>query len=121
MRLHAHGEADATHEPAFPTTDRPRATATLALLAALLVTEIAWAEHFDPPRFPSISPDGQEVVISWRGDLWKVSAAGGRAVRLTSHPANELSSAWSPDGAQIAFESDRDGYRNFSKSSSTGA
>jgi len=99
-----------------PTNDRPRACAALtllaALLAALLTSGVARADNVDLPRFPSISPDGQKVVFSWRGDLWKVSAAGGRAVRLTSHSANELSSAWSPDGTQIAFESDRDGYRN---------
>ena len=59
----------------------------------------------DLPRFPSISPDGREVVFSWRGDLWRVGVGGGEAVRLTAHPAIEKASAWSPDGAWIAFES----------------
>src|SRR5690625_6699895 len=36
------------------------------------------------PRFPSISPDGTEVVFSWGGDLWRVSAGGGQADRLRS-------------------------------------
>src|SRR5690606_4291361 len=58
------------------------------------------------------SPDGAAVVFSWRGDLWKVPARGGHAIRLTSHPADELHSAWSPDGTQIAFNSTRDGYNN---------
>ncbi|MCH8824851.1 MAG: PD40 domain-containing protein [Planctomycetes bacterium] len=68
--------------------------------------------NVDFPRFPSISPDGSQVVFSWRGDLWKVSSTGGQALRLTSHLAEEFNSAWSPDGKQIAFDSMRDGFRN---------
>ncbi len=68
--------------------------------------------NVDLPRFPSISPDGSTVVFSWRGDLWKVSRDGGKATRLTSHPAREHDSAWSPDGSRIVFESDRDGVTN---------
>ena len=66
----------------------------------------------DLPRSPSISPDGSQVVFSWRGDLWRVPIEGGAAIRLTSHPAIEGASAWSPDGTLIAFESERDGFRN---------
>ena len=68
--------------------------------------------NVDLPRFPSISPDGSTVVFSWGGDLWKVPREGGVAVRLTSHPAREHDSAWSPDGSRIVFESDRDGVTN---------
>jgi tricorn protease len=66
----------------------------------------------DLPRFPSISPDGKEIVFSWRGDLWKVGAEGGHAMRLTSHPQDDLASAWSACGEMIAFNSMRDGYLN---------
>ncbi len=66
----------------------------------------------DLPRFPSISPDGSAVCFSWRGDLWRVSAQGGQATRLTAHPMLDDHSVWSPDGKQIAFNSDRSGYRN---------
>lgn len=68
--------------------------------------------NVDFPRYPSLSPDGTTVVFSWRGDLWIASSGGGAATRLTSHPADELRSSWSPDGSRIVFESTRDGVRN---------
>lgn len=63
-------------------------------------------------RYPSISPDGKTIVFSWHGDLWKVPSAGGTALRLTSHPADDLVSAWSPDGRSIAFLTARTGDLN---------
>ena len=68
--------------------------------------------NVDLPRFPSISPDGETVVFSWRGDLWRVPFGGGTATRLTSHPGRDHDSAWTPDGSMIVFESDRDGTTN---------
>lgn len=68
--------------------------------------------NVDLPRFPSISPDASTIVFSWRGDLWSVAAAGGQAIRLTSHPADEGRSAWSRDGRRIAFNSTRTGFNN---------
>lgn len=64
------------------------------------------------PEFPSLSPDGKFVVFAWAGDLWGTSIEGGVASRLTANPADERRSAFSPDGSQLAFESNRDGARN---------
>lgn len=88
------------------------ALAAFAPLAALLAAGSAPAGEVSLPRYPAISPEGSVVVLSWRGDLWKTPSSGGPAVRLTSHPANETRAAFSPDGASIVFESDREGGRN---------
>ena len=64
------------------------------------------------PRFPSISPDGREIAFSWGGDIWRVDAEGGEAVRLTRSSLDDLYSSFSPDGSRIAFSSMRDGYMN---------
>ncbi len=60
-------------------------------------------------RYPAISPDGTSIVFSYKGDLFKVPADGGRAVQLTSHEGHEFRPVWSHDGEQIAFASDRYG------------
>src|SRR5687767_10286510 len=68
--------------------------------------------NVDLPRYPSISPDGSQVTFSWRGDVWKVPASGGAALRLTSHPQDDLQSVWSRDGKRIALVSNRTGSAN---------
>ena len=38
-------------------------------------------------RFCALSPDGQTVAFSYHGDIYTVSAQGGNARQITSHPA----------------------------------
>jgi Tol biopolymer transport system component/C-terminal processing protease CtpA/Prc len=60
-------------------------------------------------RYPAISPDGQTIVFTYRGDLYRVPAAGGAATPLTIHEAHDFMPVWSRDGKRLAFASDRHG------------
>jgi tricorn protease len=60
-------------------------------------------------RYPAISPDGRNIVFSFKGDLYKVASAGGTAYPLTLHEAHDYMPVWSHDGKKIAFASDRFG------------
>lgn len=62
-------------------------------------------------RYQSISPDGQHIVFTYKGDLYRVAASGGDATQLTFHQAHDYMPVWSKDGEHIAFASDR--YGNF--------
>lgn len=62
-------------------------------------------------RYPAISPDGQTIAFSYKGDIYTVPAAGGEARPLTLHEAYDFMPVWSHDGKSIAFASDR--YGNF--------
>ena len=85
------------------------------LLLSLTASCLILAGHAqDNPlwmRYPAISPDGQTILFSYKGDIYKVAAAGGAAIPLTISEAYEFSPVWSHDGKSIAFASDR--YGNF--------
>jgi tricorn protease len=55
-------------------------------------------------RFPAIHAD--RVVFAAEGDLWSVSAAGGSAMRLTTHEGSEAFPRFSPDGQWLAFSAE---------------
>jgi tricorn protease len=58
-------------------------------------------------RFPALHND--TLVFTAEGDLWRVEARGGAAERLTTHPAEELRPAISPDGNTLAFSASYEG------------
>lgn len=89
--------------PQVPLEAQDAAAQREAAMATLPEGEAAWL------RYPAISPDGQTLVFTYQGDLWRVPVSGGDATRLTHHPAHDHAPVWSPDGRSIAFASDRFG------------
>lgn len=69
-------------------------------------------------RFPTCN--GQEIVFSYAGDLYKVPVQGGEAQRLTSHIGYEIFPRFSPDGKTIAFTGQYDGNTEVYSIPSTG-
>jgi Tol biopolymer transport system component/imidazolonepropionase-like amidohydrolase len=59
-----------------------------------------------------VSPDGSTIVFDLLGDIYTMPVAGGTATRIAGGPAFEMQPRFSPDGARIAFISDRDGNFN---------
>jgi tricorn protease len=53
--------------------------------------------------YPALTPDGNTVIFSYEGDLWKASVKDGQAVRLTGMQGYETNARVSPDGKWIAF------------------
>jgi tricorn protease len=91
---------------------------TRALVGVAIVANSAVATAQSPStspagaswmRYPAISPDGKTIVFTYKGDLYRVSSAGGSAVPLTTHVANDFMAVWSHDGKHLAFASDRYG------------
>ena len=58
-------------------------------------------------RFPAIH--GDTVIFTAEGDLWRVSAEGGLARRLTTDAGMEDHAAISPDGTTVAFDAQYEG------------
>ena len=84
----------------------------MTLAAILMVTASAFAQ--DSPlwlRKNSISPDGEQIAFTYKGNIYIVDTDGGLARQITTNPAYDTDPLWSPDGKTIIFAS----YRNKSK------
>lgn len=60
-------------------------------------------------RDAKISPDGKMIAFTYKGDIYTVPTAGGKATALTVTPEYEAMPIWSPDSKKIAFHSDKHG------------
>jgi Tol biopolymer transport system component/imidazolonepropionase-like amidohydrolase len=56
---------------------------------------------------PKLSPDGKQIAFAALGDIY-VMPVGGKPVNLTKDAALDTEPAWSPDGSQLAYSSDKD-------------
>src|ERR1700760_3947630 len=86
----------------------------LIFIVLLAVAGLASVRAQENPlwmRYPALSPDGQTILFSYKGDIYSVPSKGGQAVPLTMSESYEFSPVWSHDGRWIAFASDR--YGNF--------
>ncbi|HZS53407.1 MAG TPA: S41 family peptidase [Bryobacteraceae bacterium] len=81
-------------------------TVSLAFLAFGAASPVAPVPSFSDP---ALSPDKSEIAFVSGGDIWTVSARGGEARLLISHPATESRPLYSPDGSKLAFTSTRTG------------
>src|SRR5688572_10317652 len=59
-----------------------------------------------------VSPDGKQIVFDLLGDIYLIPITGGAARSITHGVAWDMQPRFSPDGAWIAFVSDRDGMDN---------
>lgn len=60
-------------------------------------------------RYPVISPNGETIAFTYKGDIYSVASSGGEAKRLTFHKAHDYKAVWSKDGKHLAFASNRFG------------
>ena len=78
-----------------------------------IISVIAFGATATTPLFmrdAAISPDGQKIAFTYKGDIWTVPAAGGNATRITmTDQYYEASPVWSPDSRSLAFRSNRAG------------
>jgi tricorn protease len=70
-------------------------------------------------RTPSISKD--MVIFSAEGDLWKWDMSKSQASRLTTNPGIEANPVISPDGKQVVFTGEYEGYSELYLMSTAGS
>ena len=83
----------------------------LFCVVSLLLLSINVVAQITPQwvRYPTISPNGETIAFTYKGDIYTVPAVGGQANRLTFHEAHDYHGVFSHDGQQIAFASNRFG------------
>ena len=87
----------------------------LLSLALAITLSAGFASGQETPKWirsNSISPDGTKIAFSYKGDIFVVPAAGGRALQITTNPAYDSNPKWTADGKNIVFTSFREKSRD---------
>jgi tricorn protease len=72
-----------------------------------------WKELSKSVRSYSLSPNGERLLATARGDIFSIPAKSGITYNITnSSDANDKSADWAPDGSGFAYISDKDGEFN---------
>ena len=80
----------------------------LALFVSFL-TVVTFAQQPLWMRYNQISPKGDKIAFTYKGDVYVVDAQGGLARQITTSTAYDYYPIWSHDGEKIAFATDRNG------------
>lgn len=80
----------------------------LALFVSFL-TVVTFAQQPLWMRYNTISPKGDKIAFTYKGDVYIVDSQGGTARQLTTSAAYDYCPIWSHDGSKIAFATDRNG------------
>ena len=76
---------------------------------AVLPVAIFYTDRLPMAGASAWSPDATRIAFTDGSEVHMVTLADRRGTNLTNHPAVDLSPDWSPNGAKIVFQSDRDG------------
>ncbi len=81
-----------------------------------------WRDLSSSVRSYSLSPNGERVLLTARGDLFSVPVKNGVTFNITnSSSSNDKNGEWSPDGRGFAYISDKEGEFNiYYRENSTG-